>query len=155
MSTDVFGCLYRTQGPDEISLAKITHMAHMEELFPVIISTPILVAGESKDFCKVQAEFLKAMGVRVVHQARHTRPALRLGRRFSFGLIITSSYLPGEGGVRLVEQLRASGGYEDVPIVMFTADELSEWAEANKVTIVKKGMENLEFAAFIQQQILG
>ncbi len=80
----------------------------------------ILVVDDDREIRNLLAEYLEKQGWRctVVADGRQMRAALEKGR---FDLVVLDPMLPGEDGLTLCRNLRATPAYANLPVLMLTA----------------------------------
>ncbi len=83
-------------------------------------SDHILVVDDDREIRTLLAEYLERQGLRcsVVADGRQMRAALDSGR---FDLLVLDLMLPGEDGLTLCRNLRATPAHANLPILMLTA----------------------------------
>jgi CheY-like chemotaxis protein len=85
----------------------------------------VLVVEDDEDLARVLAATLEQRGLRVL-VAPTAAAATRLSRTFLPDLVVLDIVLPDGDGFAVVEQLRADGRLAAVPLVVYTARDLTE-----------------------------
>jgi DNA-binding response OmpR family regulator len=85
----------------------------------------VLVVEDDEDLARVLTASLEQRGLRVIN-APTASAATRLSRTFLPDLIVLDIVLPDGDGFSVVEQLRKDGRLSTVPLLVYTARELSE-----------------------------
>lgn len=93
------------------------------------VGAHVLVVEDDVDLARILVEFLRNQGLRPVH-ARDGREAVQMSQKSQPALIILDLMLPDTDGFAVVDWLRQHDRLRDVPIMVYTAQDLNETQRA-------------------------
>jgi len=106
-------------GDSDALLAAVAQLVDGDQRMP-----RVLIVEDDEDLARVLMESLEQRGLRVL-VAPTAMAATRLSRTFLPDLIVLDIVLPDGDGFAVVEQLRQDGRLSTVPLVVYTARDLS------------------------------
>jgi two-component system, chemotaxis family, chemotaxis protein CheY len=104
----------------------------------------VLVVDDSAAIRKILSRVLKAsdLGVNEVHEAADGEEALKMLESKSVNLILSDINMPNMDGLQLLERVKASGLWKDLPFIMISteggATKVMEAVEKGATGYVKK-----------------
>src|SRR5205823_750805 len=93
----------------------------------------VLIVEDDADLARVLVAELEEMGIRTSH-ARSGTAAIETLTRTAPSLIVLDLVLPGLDGFGVVEWLRTHGGKRDIPLLVYSAREITS-AEQKRLTL--------------------
>ena len=85
----------------------------------------LLLVEDNADLARVITETLQERGLKIIHAATG-REAIDLSRRISYDLLLLDPGLPDVDGYGVVDWLRRHNRHRNVPLVVYSARELSD-----------------------------
>ncbi len=109
----------------------------------------ILVLDDDREIRNLLAEYLEKQGLRctVVADGRQMRAALEKGR---FDLLVLDLMLPGEDGLTLCRNLRATPAYANLPVLMLTARS----EDMDRILGLEMGADDYLSKPFVPRELL-
>jgi CheY-like chemotaxis protein len=110
----------------------------------------ILVVDDEERLCDLVAEALHEEGWPVFKANSGAAALALLSKSPSLSLVLTDRRMPGMDGVQLFDAIRATRGYEAVPVAFFSA---SNDAAGREVTLIPKPVRLEELFAAVRAVI--
>ena len=109
----------------------------------------ILVVDDDREIRNLLAEYLEKQGLRctVVSDGRQMRAALDKGR---FDLVVLDLMLPGEDGLTLCRNLRATPAHASLPVLMLTARR----EDMDRILGLEMGADDYLTKPFVPRELL-
>jgi len=109
----------------------------------------ILVVDDDREIRNLLAEYLEKQGLRctVVADGRQMRAALEKGR---FDLVVLDLMLPGEDGLTLCRNLRATQAFANLPVLMLTARR----EDMDRILGLEMGADDYLTKPFVPRELL-
>jgi len=82
----------------------------------------VLIADDHDDGRRMYAEYLAAMGFRVV-EARDGEEAVKLARRIRPAIVVLDIQMPRLDGLSAIQRIRTDSANRDIPILVVTASD--------------------------------
>jgi len=118
---------------------------------PSITDAPdhILVVDDDREIRNLLAEYLEKQGLRctAVSDGRQMRAALEKGR---FDLVVLDLMLPGEDGLTLCRNLRATPAFANLPVLMLTARR----EDMDRILGLEMGADDYLTKPFVPRELL-
>ncbi len=109
----------------------------------------ILVVDDDREIRNLLAAYLEKQGLRctVVADGRQMRAALATGR---FDLVVLDLMLPGEDGLTLCRNLRATAAHANLPVLMLTA----RGEDMDRILGLEMGADDYLTKPFVPRELL-